>query len=208
MTTSQDMDAIDMATQRHRPLEDTPESRAYLKMLCEVAAFQDTLVQANPTPEQVASVTDSVATMRAMLQTQVVAEHQRWYGRGEVGSQAQVLMPQLSIEHVDDTELRATTVVGEYFTGINGAVHGGVVSVLFDTAMGRLAKGTAERVCRTAYLTTQYRHITPVGQRLDLLATVTAAEGRKRFIAAELWHEDQLCAEADALFVEVRPGAQ
>jgi len=120
MTTSQDMDAIDMATQRHRPLEDTPDSRAYLKMLREVAAFQDILVQANPTPEQIQAVTDSLAKLRAMLQNRVVAEHQRWYGRGEVGSQAQVLMPQLNIEHVDDTELRATTVAGEYFTGING----------------------------------------------------------------------------------------
>lgn len=65
-------------------------------------------------------------------------------------------MPGVTIEHVDGTYLRGHTVVGEYFLGLNGAVHGGVISVLFDTVIGRLAMGTTARIRRTAHLTTPY----------------------------------------------------
>ena len=198
-----------MSKHRRRPLEDTPHTRAYIDMLAEVSAFHDALAQANPTPEQVEQLTSSMAELRTMLEGQAVAEHERWYGRGQLnGLRTQVLMPPLTIEAVDDQELRAYTVAGEYFTGMNQALHGGVVSVLFDTAMGRLAMGRTMRICRTASLTTQYRNVAPIGQRLDLRATLDSAEGRKRFISAQLWHEDTLCAEADALFVELRQGAQ
>lgn len=209
MTTSQSIDAIEMAQQRRRPLEDTPHTRAYVDMLAEVAAFHDVLVKANPNSEQLEYLTASLAELRTMLAGETVAEHERWYARGEMGgAHTQVLMPPLIIDDVDDQELHAHTVVGDYFTGLNQAVHGGVVSVLFDTAMGRLAMGKKLRVCRTAYLTTQYRNVTPLGERLELRATVDSSEGRKRFISAQLWHQDTLCAEADALFVEVRQGAQ
>ena len=198
-----------MAKHRRRPLEETPHTRAYVDMLGEVAAFHDALVQANPSPEQLAHMSASLAQMRTMLDDAAVAERERWYARGELsGTATQVMMPPMTIEHVDDAELRAHTVAGEYFMGLNGAMHGGVVSVLFDTAMGRMAMGTQFRVCRTAYLTTHYRNITPIGKRLELHARVDSTEGRKRFISAQLWHEDTLCAEADALFIEVRPGSQ
>jgi acyl-coenzyme A thioesterase PaaI-like protein len=209
MTTSQQMDAIELAKYRRRALPDTPETRAYVGMLAEVAAFQEALVQANPTAEQVEQLTASLAEMRKMLEAQAVPEHERWYGRGEAGgTETQVLMPAMTFEHVDDHELRASTTPGEYFMGMNQAMHGGVISVLFDTAMGRLAMGTKMRICRTAYLTTHYRKVVPMNQRLDLRAKVDSQEGRKLFLTAELWHEDTLCAEADALFVKVRPGAQ
>jgi len=203
------MDAIELAKYRRRALPDTPETRAYVGMLAEVAAFQEALVQANPTAEQVEQLTASLAEMRKMLEAQAVPEHERWYGRGEAGgTETQVLMPAMTFEHVDDHELRASTTPGEYFMGMNQAMHGGVISVLFDTAMGRLAMGTKMRICRTAYLTTHYRKVVPMNQRLDLRAKVDSQEGRKLFLTAELWHEDTLCAEADALFVKVRPGAQ
>lgn len=198
-----------MAKHRRRPLEDTPHTRAYVDMLSEVAAFHDALVQANPSPEQLAQMSASLAEMRTMLEGAAVTEHERWYARGELsGTATQVLMPPMTVEYVDDAEFRAHTVAGDYFMGLNGAMHGGVVSVLFDTAMGRMAMGTESRVSRTAYLTTHYRNITPIGERLELHAKVDSVDGRKRFISAQLWHEDTLCAEADALFIEVRPGSQ
>ena len=198
-----------MAKHRRRPLEDTPHTRAYVDMLSEVAAFHDALVQANPSPEQLAQMSASLAEMRTMLAGAAVTEHERWYARGELsGTATQVLMPPMTVEYVDDAEFRAHTVAGDYFMGLNGAMHGGVVSVLFDTAMGRMARGTEARVSRTAYLTTHYRNITPIGERLELHAKVDSVDGRKRFISAQLWHEDTLCAEADALFIEVRPGSQ
>ena len=198
-----------MAKHRRRPLEKTPHTRAYVDMLAEVAAFHDALVQAKPSQEHLEQMSASLAEMRTMLQGAAVAEHERWYARGEMsGAETQVLMPPLTIDHADDAELRAHTVAGHYFMGLNGAMHGGVVAVLFDAAMGRMAMGSAMRICRTAYLNTHYRNITPIGQRLELRARVDSSEGRKRFISAQLWHEDTLCAEADALFIEMRPGSQ
>ena len=65
--------------------------------------------------------------------------------------------------------------------------------------------GTQMRICRTAYLTTQYRNVTPIGERLELRAHMESAQGRKRFITGQLWHAIP-CAEADALFIELKPG--
>lgn len=208
MTTAQRLDAIEMSQVRRRPFTETPQTAAYRQMIEAVAQFQDALVQANPTEDQVAEMTATVTAMRQMLAEQAVPEDQRLYGRGEIGGNNQLLVPRLTFESVDDHQLQAHTVAGHFFNGINDAMHGGVVSVVFDTVMGRLAMGTEHRVCRTAYLNTQFRNVTPIGERLDIRATVDVVEGRKRFISGQLWHGDTLCAEAESLFIEVKPGQQ
>src|SRR5699024_1485263 len=129
------------------------------------------------------------------------------YGRGSMGgSKTHALMPTMTMDYVDDELLRAHTVAGNYFAGMSNAMHGGVVLVLFDTVMGRLAMCTQTRICLIAYLTCTYRHPTPIGERLELRAHMESAQGRKRFITGQLWHGDTLCAEADALFIELKPG--
>lgn len=82
MTTSHRLDAIQMAKQRHRPLEDTPASSAYAEMLREFAAFQNVLVQANPRHEQMKHLTASLSQLRRTLEECIVPESERWYGRG------------------------------------------------------------------------------------------------------------------------------
>lgn len=208
MTTSQRLDAIEMSQVRRRPFVDTPQAAAYRQMIETVAQFQNALVQANPTEYQIAEMVATVTAMRQMLTEQTVPEDQRLYGRGEIGGSNQLLVPRLTFESVDDHQLQAHTVAGHFFNGINDAMHGGVVSVVFDTVMGRLAMGTEHRVCRTAYLNTQFRNVTPIGERLDIRASVDVVEGRKRFISGQLWHGDTLCAEAESLFIEVKPGQQ
>lgn len=209
MTTVKHMDAMEMTKHRRRPLPDTPQADAYVRMMHEVATFHDALARANPTEGQLAQMTATLASVREMLEGQAVPEQDRLYGLGEVGgSQSQAMMPPLTIESVDDHQLRAHTVAGEFFMGMNQAMHGGVVAVLFDTALGRLAMGSQQRSCRTAYLTTQYRNITPLGERLELRATLDSTEGQKRFISGQIWHGETLCAEADSLFIELKPGQQ
>lgn len=208
MTISQHTDALEMAQARRRPLPDTPEVRAYIRLMQEVSGFHDALVQARPSEQQLAELTETLASVRASLEESAVPERDQLYGSGEVGGPNQLLMPPLTYDYIDDGELRAHTVANNFYVGLNAAMHGGVVSVLFDTAMGRLAMGTQERVCRTAYLTTQYRNVTPIGERLELRIAVERVAGRKRFIVGQLWHGETLCAEADSLFVEVKPGQQ
>lgn len=208
MTSTEYMDAIAMANRRGN-LEDTEHTRAYRDMLTAVRKFQDAVVQANPSQEQLTQMTTSLNEVRSMLETQSVPEHQRWYGRGRGGSdKLQVLTPQLAIDYLDEERMEAHTVAGEFYIGMNSAMHGGVVAAIFDALLGRMSVGKQRLVSRTAYLTTHYRAITPLNQRLDLAAKVESIQGRKRFISGQLWHGDTLCAEADALFVEMLPGQQ
>lgn len=84
-----------------------------------------------------------------------------------------------------------------------GAVHGGLVSALFDDVLGWLATTAARRI-RTAYLHVDYRSVTPIDVRLTVDSRVDRIDDRKVYLSAELRHEDAVCAEAHALFVKLR----
>lgn len=209
MTTSQRMDAIEMAQHRRRPLPETAQTAAYLDMMQQVHRFQDALVAANPEEDQAKRIGAKLAELTELLEAQAVAEHERFYARGEVGgSLNQALLPPLMVDEMTDDRLHGYCVPGLFAMGLNQAMHGGIIAALFDVSMGRLAAGLEQRICRTAYLNTQYRNIAPIGQRLDVRVWTESVEGRKRFLRAELFHGATLCAEADALFVEVRAGHQ
>jgi predicted thioesterase len=72
--------------------------------------------------------------------------------------------------------------------------------------LGRIANSGSRAVSRTAYLKVNYRHITPIGVELRVEATVDRIEGRKRWISGRLFHHDVLVADAEGLFIELRPG--
>jgi acyl-coenzyme A thioesterase PaaI-like protein len=208
MTSVEFVDAIELAKQRQNFVE-TAHTQAYREMLTAVRGFQNAVVQANPSPEQLEQMTTSLQQMQAMLEAQAVPEVERWYGRGGGrDGKLQLVTPQLIFEEIEDGHIHAHTVAGEFYIGMNGAMHGGIVASIFDALLGRMAAGTQGRVCRTAYLTTEYKAITPLNQRLDLVAKVESVERRKRFVSGQLWHGDTLCAEADALFIEMLPGQQ
>ena len=84
MTSIDSLDGIAMAELRGRRLEDTPHTRAYREMLAAVRGFQNAVVQANPSPEELEEMTASLQQMQAMLEAQAVPEVERWYGRGGV----------------------------------------------------------------------------------------------------------------------------
>jgi acyl-coenzyme A thioesterase PaaI-like protein len=85
------------------------------------------------------------------------------------------------------------------------AVHGGVVSLVFDEVLGILASVQAEAITRTAYLHTDYRALTPIDVELDVVARIERVDGRKILVRGEVRHGDVVCAEADALFLRLRP---
>ncbi|MDN5732585.1 MAG: hypothetical protein L0H14_12300, partial [Yaniella sp.] len=61
MSTTQHTDAIEMAKARRRPLPDTPQVRAYIRLIKEVSQFHDALVQASPSEQQLTEVTETLA---------------------------------------------------------------------------------------------------------------------------------------------------
>ena len=59
---------------------------------------------------------------------------------------------------------------------------------------------------RTAYLTVNYRAITPIEVELRLEASVDRTEGRKTWATGRLYDGERLVADAEGLFVKLRPG--
>ncbi len=99
----------------------------------------------------------------------------------------------------------ACVTLGRFYLGAGGAAHGGVLGLVFDELIGRLANTGRER-SRTAYLQANFRAVTPIGPELRVSARVDRIEGRKRFLTGTIHHGDTLTADAEGLFVELRPG--
>ena len=94
-----------------------------------------------------------------------------------------------------------------YHLGRNGAVHGGVLGLLFDSLLGfTTAKLTQSPYQRTAHLGIDYRKIVPIEKELQVDAGIDRIEGRKLFVSGRLMDGGELLTEADALFIRLRPG--
>ena len=90
--------------------------------------------------------------------------------------------------------------------GEGAAVHGGVVSLLFDEVMGRFANH-GRRPARTAYLHVNYRRIVPLEVELEMVAEVERIEGRKLYVSASVTQNGTVLADGEGLFVVVPAGA-
>jgi acyl-CoA thioesterase FadM len=79
--------------------------------------------------------------------------------------------------------------------------------MLFDTVLGLTsAVLTGGRRQRTAYLHINYRQIVPIEKKLQIDAAVDRVDGRKIFISGRLSDGDTVLADAEALFVRLKPG--
>ena len=180
---------------------------AYGRMIDELRGFLDNVAAAQPDVAAIEQVRSELAALSALLEPARVDERERVYGRRhELDGRGQVTVPQLVVTEADDHHVTGTVVFGDFFLGGNMAAHGGTIPLLFDEILGRLAQTGGRTPCRTAYLKTDFRSITPIGPRLAVRAWFEREEGRKRFLRATLHHGETLCAESDALFVELKPG--
>lgn len=103
-------------------------------------------------------------------------------------------------------ESRGTVLFTRAHLGQGGAIHGGVIPLLFDELLGHLAtRGGGRPPSRTAYLRVDYRDLTPVGVELTAEARIDRIEGRKIFAVGVLREGPRVCAEANGLFVMLRP---
>jgi hypothetical protein len=101
-------------------------------------------------------------------------------------------------------EIRGRVTFGYPYEGPPTCVHGGVIAELFDELMGA-ANVLANKPAMTGTLTVRYRKPTPLLAPLDLMARFVRSEGRKVFTWAAIYSAGVLTAEADGLFIEVRP---
>jgi acyl-coenzyme A thioesterase PaaI-like protein len=101
-------------------------------------------------------------------------------------------------------EIRGRVTFDYPFEGPPTCVHGGIIAELFDELMGA-ANLIADQPGMTGTLTVRYRRPTPLLAPLDLVARYTGGERRKIFTWAGIYHEGELTAEAEGIFIKMDP---
>ena len=101
-------------------------------------------------------------------------------------------------------ELRGRVTFDYPYEGPPTCVHGGVIAELFDELLG-LSNILAGLGAMTGTLTIRYRRPTPLLAPLELAARHTGNEGRKVYAWGGLYHEGELTAEAEGVFIHVEP---
>jgi acyl-coenzyme A thioesterase PaaI-like protein len=182
------------------------EPASFLAMIRALRTLQDRMTAASP-PEEVASRIEGVLTALAdALGEYAVDETEQVTGRvGGVPGRGQAMAPVIEIEELTSDLAIGYVTFGRFYLGASGSVHGGAIPLAFDELMSRLAN-TGRPGCRTAYLHVDYRSVTPIETRLRIEARFESEEGRKRMLSASIRHGDTVCAEAEGLFVALRPG--
>jgi acyl-coenzyme A thioesterase PaaI-like protein len=107
----------------------------------------------------------------------------------------------------DDGRIGGVVHFRRFHLGRNGAVHGGCIAQLFDSLLGYTAfRLTRSLYQRTAFLHVDYKAIVPIEKELQVDAGVDRVDGRKMFLTGRLLHGEVVLAEANALFVKLKPG--
>jgi len=102
-------------------------------------------------------------------------------------------------------EIRGRVTFDYPFEGPPTCVHGGVIAELFDELLG-LSNILAGKGAMTGTLTVRYRRPTPLLAPLEIAARHTGQEGRKVYAWGGLYHEGELTAEAEGVFILVEFG--
>lgn len=127
--------------------------------------------------------------------------------RLDLPNRGNILQVPMFLAKTDDGRIAGDATFRRFYLGRNGAAHGGAVALLFDSVLGYTTyKLTQSRFQRTAYLHVNYRSITPVEKPLRVEAGIDRIEGRKIFVEGRLLDGDTVLAEAEALFVRLKPG--
>ncbi|MCW2895753.1 MAG: hypothetical protein JWO75_5242 [Actinomycetia bacterium] len=207
MTASDYQGTPDGLTEAWRSRIDIGQPTAFPVMVDALRKLQDQLTGSNP-PEQVAGrIADAISALTQELAGYAVDERHQVAGRlAGIPGRGQCMTPAVEITEYSDTLARGHVYFGRFYLGGNGAVHGGAIPLVFDELMGRLANTGGRQPSRTAYLHVNYRNITPIETLLAIEARFDSEEGRKRFLTGTIRDGDTLCADAEGLFVALRPG--
>lgn len=167
-------------------------------------ALNDTVVRTGAGGAELAAAAETieqVATTLAATPTRGRVHDSPYHPMSLVGGTAHPVAPQLHTSANGDG-VCGTVVLGPAYEGGPGLVHGGVLSLLFDHAMGQ-AVFVAGHSAMTVSLEVRYRAPTPLDVPLTVHARVQRTDGRKVHVAAELTAAGRVTAEASAVFVQL-----
>ena len=178
----------------------------YAEMIDALRDFLDGIAGAAPDAESTRKLAKELQTWTdRLIPTTVPESRQLWARRLDLAGHGQTMAPPITISAGDHDSVSGTVTFGRYFLGGGGAAHGGAIPLLFDEILGQLANSGEREPSRTAYLHTDYRAITPIGEELAVRGWFVSEQGRKRTLRAELRYGETVCAEAEGLFIALRP---
>jgi acyl-coenzyme A thioesterase PaaI-like protein len=180
---------------------------AFAAMIDALRDLQEKAAGSRPPEEVAGRVATVLASLAEALGEFTVDEAHQLSGRlGSLPGRGQTMVPVVEIEEFGPDFARGYVTFGRFYLGGNGAVHGGAIPLAIDELMGRLSNTGGWPPSRTAYLHVNYRSITPIERRLAIEVHIGRQEGRKKFLSASIRDGDVLCADAEGLFVALRPG--
>lgn len=182
-----------------------PGGTPFSDLVAALREAQEVVTGARPDPATAARAAGLLRQAAEVLGAGV-GEDDRLAGRlWEEPGRGQALAPAVHVDEVRPHELLGRVTFGRFHAG-SGAVHGGVLPLVFDEVMARLANSRGRPRARTAYLRTDYRAVVPIGVEVRVRSWLVAEEGRKRTARAELRLDGRVLAEAEGLWVALRPG--
>jgi acyl-coenzyme A thioesterase PaaI-like protein len=144
---------------------------------------------------------EAVAAHLAAAPARRVVHDSPYHPLSMVGGTAHPAAPQLHTVPTGDG-VAGTVVLGPAYEGGPGLVHGGVLSLLFDHAMGQ-AVFAAGYAAMTVSLEVRYLAPTPLEVPLAVSARLDRAAGRRLFVTARAAVGGRVSAEADGLFLQL-----
>jgi acyl-coenzyme A thioesterase PaaI-like protein len=187
-------------------LEKLGPQAGFSAMIDALRTLQNVITGSRPPAGVLEETTRQLTELARQLGKYPVDERDQIAGHlAETPGRGQALIPPVHLDEVASGRVRGHVTFGRFYLGGNGAVHGGALPLVFDELMGRLAN-TGRSPARTAYLHVNYRNVTPIETRLTIEAQLESEEGRKRVLRGVLRDGDTVCADAESLFVALRPG--
>lgn len=180
----------------------------YGRFIDAVRKLQDHARAVDAPDDVITQAADRLEELSALLAPFDADEWQSPSGRRmDLPVRGNILTIPMSAKKTEDGRIEGWARFARFHLGRNGAVHGGALGMLFDTVLGLTASvlsGSPRQ--RTAYLKINYRRIVPIEKELQIDAGIDQVDGRKIFVSGRLSDGDTLLAEADALFVRLKPG--
>jgi acyl-coenzyme A thioesterase PaaI-like protein len=206
--------ATEQPVEEHRgggfnpPLATSRGGPDYGRFVEAVRALQDHARAVDAPDEVISEAADLVENVTKLLAPYYADEWSSPSGRRlDLPNRGNILQVPTRLAKTETGRIGGVAEFRRYHLGRNGAVHGGALAMLFDSVLGYTAsKLTRSPYQRTAFLHVNYRNITPIEKELRVDAGIERSEGRKIFVEGRLLDGETVLADAEALFVRLRPG--
>ena len=185
------------------PLPGLPGGQGYGPLLEATRELMDAVAALDAPEEVLIAAAGALQAVTSTLAAHTTDElHSPAGKRPDLPGRGNVMMPRILIDRQNPHEVLGRVTLTRAHLG-GGAAHGGVIPLMFDEVLGRMA-GRDRPSSRTAYLHVDYVNLTPLNRELRIEGIVYRIEGRKIYVNGRLLDGDTLLAEADALFVMAR----